>query len=424
MATAVEFKEVSKRFVIRHERPRSFQELAVSFFKRNNSSREELWALRDVSFAVERGETLGLIGPNGAGKSTALKLISRILEPTSGRIAVNGRVSALLELGAGFHPDLTGRENVYLNGSILGLSRGEMREKFEAIVRFAELERFIDMPVKHYSSGMYMRLGFAIAIHVDPDILLIDEILAVGDQSFQRKCLDRINVMRRRGVTILFVSHSLEAVQSLCDRAIWLEEGVIRMAGPPVEVVTDYLDSIRPEESARLQASRQALGGEKRWGSMRAEILDVRFYDHLERERRVFVTGESFMARITYHAHDRIEKPMFGVAIYNDKGVHINGPNTVFSDYPIPWIEGRGTVDYIIESLPLLEGTYFLTAALYDHTGAHPFDHHQLKYAFRVQAGQIKERYGMFYIPSRWDWRPEIPINEAVPLREREGEWP
>jgi ABC-type polysaccharide/polyol phosphate transport system ATPase subunit len=411
VTATVRFDKVSKKFILRHERGRSFQEAALAFLRGRDNSREELWALKDASFGVERGQTLGIIGPNGSGKSTVLKLITRILEPTSGHIDVQGRVSALIELGAGFHPDLTGRENIYLNGSLLGFSRKEMKAKFDSIVEFSELEKFIDVSIKHYSSGMHMRLGFAVAIHVDPDILLIDEILAVGDQAFQSKCLAKIGELKSQGVTILFVSHDLETVRGLCDQAIWLEDGVIRVEGPTMEVVAAYLDSVRSGESRRLQASRQAMGGEKRWGSMHAEILDVRFYDYLGREETAFVTGETFIARIAYCAHHRIEKPMFGIAIYNDKGMHINGPNTILSDYPIPRIEGRGTVDYIIESLPLLEGVYFFTAAIYDHTGVHPFDHHQLKYVFRVRAGQVKERHGIFYIPSRWDWRPETPVD-------------
>jgi ABC-type polysaccharide/polyol phosphate transport system ATPase subunit len=432
MAPAVEFQEVSKRFIVHHERPRSFQELAVSFFKRNNASREELWALRDVGFAVERGETLGLIGPNGAGKSTALKLISRILEPTSGRIAVNGRVSALLELGMGFHPDLTGRENVYLNGSILGLSRQEMREKFEAIGRFAELERFIDIPVKHYSSGMYMRLGFAIAIHVDPDILLIDEILAVGDQSFQRKCLDRINEMRRRGVTILFVSHDLEAVRSLCERAIWLEGGRVQAEGPTREVVDRYLMRVHEKERADLAAQQtppvEALsgeeasveGGRKRWGSGEVEITEVRFLDKDSRERHVFRTGEPLVACIHYIAHRRVEKPVFGVAIHRSDGVQVNGPNTKFAGYPIDAIEGEGEIHYIIESLPLLEGTYQFSATCYDYACAHPYDHHHRIYTFRVQRGEVREEFGVLYIPSRWEHYSEL-RNGNEPTFEREN---
>ncbi|RLC75531.1 MAG: ABC transporter ATP-binding protein, partial [Chloroflexi bacterium] len=202
MSLAIRFENVSKKFNLHHERKRSFQELALGLFRRDNGSREEFWALRDVDFNVEQGETVGLIGPNGAGKSTALKLVSRIIEPTSGRIKVNGRVGALLELGAGFHPDLTGRENIYLNGSILGLGRAEIERKLDDIIAFAELERFIDVPVKHYSSGMYVRLGFSVAVHTDPEVLLVDEVLAVGDAAFQRKCLERIDRMRSEGVTV------------------------------------------------------------------------------------------------------------------------------------------------------------------------------------------------------------------------------
>jgi ABC-type polysaccharide/polyol phosphate transport system ATPase subunit len=225
---AIQFDHVSKKFILHRERPRSLQELAVNLFRRNNNSHEEFWALQDVSFTVEQGETLGLIGPNGAGKSTALKLISRIIEPTSGQIEVNGQVGALLELGAGFHPDLTGRENIYLNGSILGLSRAQIRRKLDAIIAFAELERFIDVPVKHYSSGMYVRLGFSVAVHTDPEVLLVDEVLAVGDQNFQHKCLERIMEMQRQGITICFVSHGLGEVRRLCSRAVWLDDGMVQ----------------------------------------------------------------------------------------------------------------------------------------------------------------------------------------------------
>ncbi|MBL7184675.1 MAG: ABC transporter ATP-binding protein, partial [Anaerolineae bacterium] len=252
MTATVRFDNVSKRFTLRHERSRSFQEAALAFLRGQRNSREELWALKDVSFAIERGKTLGLIGPNGSGKSTVLKLITRILEPTSGQVVVQGRVSALIELGAGFHPDLTGRENVYLNGSLLGFGRNEMKGKFDSIVEFSELEKFIDVPIKHYSSGMHMRLGFAVAIHVDPDILLIDEILAVGDQAFQNKCLGKIGELKSQGVTILFVSHDLEAVRNLCPSAIWLENGVIQESGTTDRVIDSYLNNVTALTEARL----------------------------------------------------------------------------------------------------------------------------------------------------------------------------
>ena len=238
MTTAIHFENVSKRFMLQHERPRSFQEVFVHRFRR--ASKSEFWALRNVSFEVKQGETVGLIGANGSGKSTVLKLTSRIIEPTSGRITVSGRLSALLELGAGFHPDLTGRENIYLNGSILGLSRRDMARKFDDIVAFADLGQFIDMPVRSYSSGMHMRLGFSVAIHVDPEILLVDEVLAVGDQAFQAKCFRKIEELQREGVTIVLVSHDLDEVNRLCDWVMWLANGELKALGPSVEVTARY----------------------------------------------------------------------------------------------------------------------------------------------------------------------------------------
>lgn len=403
---AIRLENVSKKFVIHHERPRSFQEAAVGLF-RGNSSREELWAVRNVNFIVDQGEALGLIGPNGSGKSTILKLISRILEPTQGDIRVNGRLSALLELGAGFHPDLTGRENIYLNGSMLGLSCSEMDAHYDDIVEFSELDRFIDMPVKHYSSGMAMRLGFAVAIHVEPDVLLTDEVLAVGDESFQMKCLDRIYELRSQDVSIVFVSHSLEDVRELCDRTLWLDNGELQHLGPTEQVIDLYRDSVTAKEEERLSAEHGEGAGE-RWGSGEVEIIDVRFRDASGIERHVFHTGEPMTACIRYRAHERIEKPVFGIAIHRSDGLHVNGPNTKLAGYPIDHVEGEGEIHYAIESLPLLAGTYQFSATCYDSACAHPYDHHHRMYTFRVQRGEIKEEFGMFYIPSRWEHRKRL----------------
>ena len=240
--TPIRFDNVSKRFVLHSLRPRSFQDLLTGRGQRQNGvlPEQELWALRDVSFQVPAGQTIGLVGPNGAGKSTALKLIARVYEPTRGKILVNGRLNALIELTAGFHPELTGRENIYLSGAVMGLSRREIQRQFDDIVAFSELEKFIDMQVKHYSTGMFMRLGFAVATCIESDILLVDEVLAVGDASFQRKCFERIEEMHARGTTIFYVSHSAAEVERLCDRAILIMDGELLADGPPVEVNAKY----------------------------------------------------------------------------------------------------------------------------------------------------------------------------------------
>jgi lipopolysaccharide transport system ATP-binding protein len=260
MTAIVELAHISKRYRLSHEKARSLQEVWLGLFKGKRSSRvEEFWALRDVSPQIKAGESVALIGPNGAGKSTALKIIARIIDPTQGMVSVQGRMSALIELGAGFHSDLTGRENVFLNGSILGFSRQEMQDRFDEIVSFAELEQFIDTELKRWSRGMVMRLGFAIATSVNPDILITDEILAVGDGSFQRKCLRRIKTFREEGGTILFVSHDMHAVRDLCDRSVWLAHGVAQMDGPTAEVVAGYLASSRSHDVPAVSMAPEAV---------------------------------------------------------------------------------------------------------------------------------------------------------------------
>ena len=409
---AIELEGVCKRFLLRADRPRSFQDLFLRTLGRPGRQRvEEFWAVRDLTCQVQKGEALGVIGENGSGKSTLLKLVARILEPTRGHIRVQGRVSALLELGAGFHPDLTGRENIFLNGSILGLSRAEIARRYAEIVEFAELERFIDVPVKHYSSGMYVRLGFAVATSLAPDVLLIDEILAVGDQAFQSKCLDRIREMRAQGVTILFVSHDLEAVRSLCDRAIWLDQGTPRAAGLTAQVIDAYLDKVAAIQEAQLDGERQALERElaagdgppvRRWGSREVEIYAVRLIDGVGRERRVFETGQPFTVRLLYRAHTRVERPVFGLALHRHDGLPLAGPNTATSNYPIEAVEGSGYVDYHVQSLPLLEGRYDLSVSVYDCTLTHAYDHQYRLHPFKVQSRTVRQVLGFVYIPCTW----------------------
>jgi ABC-type polysaccharide/polyol phosphate transport system ATPase subunit len=404
--TVVRFDQVSKQFTLHRERPRSFQELFLNLPRlKGRRSREPYWALRDVSLEVNAGDTLGIVGDNGAGKSTMLKLISRIIEPSSGTIAVDGRVSALLELGAGFHPDLTGRENIYLNGSILGFSKAKVAHILDDIVQFSEMERFIDVPVKHYSSGMYMRLGFSIAIHVEPDILLVDEVLAVGDQAFQLRCLDKINEMKREGITIVLVSHNLDTVRDLCSRAIWLEDGDLQLDGDVDSVLDRYLAQVHEVDGHALRRAEAHAKDESswRWGSREGEIVRVQFLDAKGRERKTFMTGAALTVRIHFRTHQRIYKPQFGLALYHANGFHLNGPNTVFSGLDIEAIEGAGYIDYVVASLPLLEGSYLVSVSLYDYEGLHPFDVHHQAYTFRVRPNEaIGERYGTLVIPASW----------------------
>lgn len=414
MADALVYERVCKTFTLEHDRPRSFKEGFVGLFRgRGGVDREPLVALDDVSFAVAHGTALALVGPNGTGKSTALKLAARILEPTSGTVTVEGRVAALLELGAGFHPDLTGRENLYLHGSLMGFSRSEMAQRLGRIVDFSELARFIDMPVKHYSSGMYMRLAFSAAIHVDPEILLVDEVLAVGDQAFQNKCRDRIAVLRKAGVTILLVTHDNAAVRDLCDQALWLEEGRVRALGATDEVVDAYYASMVAREEARFAAEQglappatSATDVPDRWGSHEVEVVGVEFLGPSGEPRQVLTTGEGCTIRLRYQAHGRVESPVFGIAIHRNDGLQVNGPNTGDVGLEIPYVAGAGRVDYEVERLPLLPGTYELSAAVYDRSCSHPYDHHHRRFPFRVRAGTNRERFGLVALPAVWSHEP------------------
>jgi lipopolysaccharide transport system ATP-binding protein len=423
----INFDHVSKRFVLKRDRRNSFHERVTGLFKPSLPD-EEFWALRDISFSVKRGETLGLIGHNGSGKSTTLKLIARILEPSSGVVSVTGRISALLELGSGFHPDLTGRENIYLNGSLLGFGRQEMGKKIEAIIDFSEMREFIDMPVKHYSSGMYMRLGFAVAIYVDPDILITDEVLAVGDEAFARKCMDRIYALKNRGVTILFVSHSQAQVRALCDRALWFDHGVLMEDGPAMTVTDSYLEQTNLRDAARIQseaedvADADAAPAEEavdphRWGSREVEITRVEFLNRAGKAVRTTSTGEPLTLRMHYMAHERVEAPVFGLALHHRDGFHINGPNSRFNDLSIPEIEGAGYVDYHIDNLPLLEGDYLITVAVYDYSMSHAFDHQDRKWSLKVYTRSTKERFGAVYIPATWSWQPAMQLEEPAKRR-------
>jgi len=352
---------VSKRFTLHHERARTFQEAALNLFRVGGSGgrAETFWALRDVSFALERGRTLGVIGRNGSGKSTLLKLLSRTMRPTSGRIDSDGRVFGLLELAAGFHPDLSGRENVFLNGSFLGLSRAEMAARLDRIIEFAELERFADTPVKHYSSGMYMRLGFAIAISVDPDILVIDEVLAVGDAAFRQKCFAALAEMKAQGKTILFVTHDASAVRRFCDDALWLDAGAVRAHGVADEVLRDYLAATTTQHGEALAfAGRPVDPLAAAHGPV--ALYGIETLDALGRPERFFRPGAEATVRVHFACVEEAPDVAFAVGVHRADGLYVWGGQSATETLSA----GKGGRECRLGPLPLAAGEYTVSAAM------------------------------------------------------------
>ncbi len=384
MTVAVSVEGVTKRFRLYQERNQSVK---AALMRGGRARYTELVALDDVSMEIAQGTTVGFIGENGSGKSTLLKCIARILRPERGEIRVEGKVSALLELGAGFHPELSGRENVFLNGSILGLSRRELEARFDDIVGFAGLERFIDTPVKNYSSGMYVRLGFSVAINVDPDVLLVDEVLAVGDEQFQNRCAEKFAELRNQGRTIVLVSHGLAAVRTVCDEVAWLARGRIERSGPAGDVVDAYVG-----ESHQARADEGGLGA--RWGSGEAVIERIELLGPAGTPTSQVRTGDEVTIRLHYRSREPVARPVFGVAIHSLEGVHVTGPNTREAGLVPEKITGAGTVDLHVGRLLLLPGIYDISASLVDYTASHFYDFHQRSVRFDVDPGTPHESFG------------------------------
>ncbi len=411
---AIELSHVTK--IYRRYGGRHFATLKSALLQRSIlrdlQPQETFQALNDVSFVASPGSTIGVIGRNGSGKSTALKLVAGITKPTSGTVTVRGRISALIELGAGFHPEISGRENVFINGIMLGLTKREIQKRFDEIVEFAELQEFIDAPVKSYSSGMYMRLGFSVAIHVDPEVLLVDEVLAVGDEGFTHKCLDKFAEFKRRGKTILLVTHSLGLVERFCDEAIWLDAGRKRGEGDPKRVIGAYMTDVERQEEqflAATDAKAQAESGqapeptgaaiqdagdqvadmsratEGRWGSGGVRIEDVTFTSNEGVATHVFHTGEPVRVRMKVHAERQIEDFVFGIGVFNAEGICIYGTNTDIEEFESASLAGDAEVTLVIEAMDLVEGTYKLDVAVHRRDGA-PYDYHRLLYTFRVKS--------------------------------------
>jgi ABC-2 type transport system ATP-binding protein len=383
MTAAVTVQGVSKRFRRYRERPTSIKDRII----RIRMQVEELWALNEVSVEVEEGETLGLLGPNGSGKTTLLKVIAGILRPTSGQVTTRGRIAALLALGAGFHLELTGRENVYLNASLLGLSRQETDRRFDDIVAFAELEDFIDNQVKFYSSGMYVRLGFAVAVHVDPAILLVDEVLAVGDIAFQRKCLDRVEQFQQEGRTILFVTHAPDQVVRICDRAIVLNKGRIVNEGDPHDVVRDF----------RMLMSRQDLAYGWDRGTKEIEIISAEIFGADGSSREVFLPGEELVVQIDLKANTPVEDPVVSFAIHDDQNRFAFGTNSDWRRVRWPLFEGKHRVLFNLKSLPFVDGRYYLTLGVHSRDSKRVYHLQEQRYSFDVVRGE--ENPGAVWIP-------------------------
>jgi ABC-type polysaccharide/polyol phosphate transport system ATPase subunit len=396
VSTAVSVQDVSKRFRLYHERNQS---LKAAVMRHGRASYEEFWALREVSFDIPAGITFGLIGENGSGKSTLLKCIAKILQPDAGRVLATGKVAALLELGSGFHPELSGRENVFLNGSILGLSKSQITARFDDIVGFAGLERFIDSPVKNYSSGMYVRLGFSVAINVDPDILLVDEVLAVGDESFQRRCAEKFSDFRRAGKTIVLVSHAMGQLRNMCDQVAWLEEGRVKEVGAPGNIVDDYVGEAHTERESVTVTDAPT---ENRWGSGEARVESFELLDAAGEPTRQVRTGEPVTIRLHWSAAAPVERPVFGVAVHSLEGIEVTGPNTRDAELVPDKIDGAGVVDLHVPRLLLLPGTYDLSAAVYDWTRQHPYDHRHRAVRFDVEPGLPREEHGLTSLGGTW----------------------
>ena len=385
MTSAITVDHVSKRYRLYHERNQS---LKAALLRRRRMKYEEFWALKDVSLEIPTGETFGLIGENGSGKSTLLKCMAKILRPDQGSIAVVGKVSALLELGAGFHPELSGRENIFLNGSILGLSQRELERRFDEIVAFAGLERFIDTPVKNYSSGMYVRLGFSVAINVDPDVLLVDEVLAVGDEQFQRKCNEKFADLKAAGKTLVIVSHGLSAVRNLCDHVAWLEHGVLKRVGGAGDVVDAYVGVAHQDRESSPD------GHGSRWGSGEARIERIELLDGRGMPTTKVRTGDKVTFRFHYNAPEVLERPVFGMAVFTLEGTLVTGPNLRDGGTVPERLQGSGYVDLEVPRLLLLPGTYDVSASLTDYSFLHSYDHRHRAVRFDVEMGEPRETQG------------------------------
>lgn len=418
-------RDVWKKYKIYYDRSPTLKERILF---RNRTRYEERWVLKGIDIDIEEGQAVGLIGENGSGKSTLLKLFTRIIYPNKGSIEMKGKVASLLELGAGFHPDMTGRENIYTNASIFGLTKEEIDEKLDDIISFSELDKYIDNPVRTYSSGMYMRLAFSVAINVQADILLIDEILAVGDVNFQKKCFNKLKELKREGTTIVIVSHDLSSIEKICDRAVWLNEGKLMEQGDTKQVIDSYMQHMNRKQEERLRHEHErhgetgglepeAMNGDssfqeeveaeedkvptqdpddeayedgntssrRRWGGREIEITSVRMLDKNKNVRHGFNYGDQAVIEMDYVVNEPVSEHVFGVGIFDQDGVHCYGTNTYIDAIEIDRLNKVGKVSFIIDRIPLIDGTYYVDVAAHAEDGR-AYDYQRRAYEFAINS--------------------------------------
>ena len=400
---AVVVDGVSKCFRLPLDQPRSLKEAWVGARRRDGGGfrrarAEPFWALRDVSLEVPRGCMFGLVGRNGSGKSTLLRIMAGIYRPTEGRVAARGRTSALLELGTGFHPALSGRENVYLNASVLGVAKAHIDDRVDEIIEFSGLEEFIDSPVKVYSSGMYIRLGFAVAVHVDPEILIVDEVLAVGDEEFQLRCFSHLDALRSDGVTVVLVSHDLGLLRASCDQMAWLNRGEVAAVGEPPDVINAYLDTIDTEAAASVGHRLHPRAGP----DSPLKITGVDFLDDEGRQPRAFATGDPLTVRVHYLATEPFDNPVFSLGFYDHGDLHLAGPRSHVGGFRVGRVIGRGHVDYRLERIPFRAGNYHVNVAVQDGDASVLYDRRAREFWLQISNEPDPKANGLLDLGGHW----------------------
>ena len=413
MNHAIKIEKLSKQYRLGQHHETMLREMLVNLlndpFRKNRSSRETIWAIKNLSFSICKGEVVGIIGRNGAGKSTLLKLLSKITHPTSGEMKLQGRVSALLEVGTGFHEELTGRENIYLNGSILGLKKNEINAKIDAIINFSGVETFIDTPIKRYSSGMRMRLGFSVAAHLVPDILLVDEVLAVGDMAFQKKCLQAMDDLREGGRTVLFVSHNMAAIENLCPRTLWIDNGQLRKDGETRDVVRSYMSSFAEKQANIFDITKH----KTRSGNGHVRFTSLQFLNLEKKPQELFRSGDSLIVRFSYEVKKKTTTPYFGIKIFSDLGTLLTDLNSWNTGFEIPQLTpGSGALELRINNLNLMPGQYPISIWISDgSTLIDVIDHCatlDIDASDFYQTGRGIERvYGVTFFPCSWELDPQ-----------------